>query len=309
MLARVRHLPIIIRIALAAGASLAASGCGSVRMPKLSLKPSTPANAPVAEDPALAQARAEHAEARRRVAELERRVVESEERLRVAQVTHDGLRDQYFFGRAPAPGQAMQDADDEARRRASETDEYRALVAQVGEAAQALENHGADGARPAAARADAYPPELLRAFSTLSDLMFAMEVQAPDAQRAAQWDRAIAEAMAQIDDLRQRDPRLAARADAVMASLGRVHAHWAQFEQQRAAAASRADEQTRAQDSFSRSEAARPVLQRAQRAVDEARRALEADSEALRDARLSSASAREQVERLERQRRAATESP
>src|SRR5688572_32577483 len=83
MLAGVRHLPTTLALALAAGASLAAPGCENVRMPKLSLRPSTPVNEPVAEDPALAQARAEHAEARRRVAELERRVVESEERLRV----------------------------------------------------------------------------------------------------------------------------------------------------------------------------------------------------------------------------------
>ena len=221
--------------------------------------------------------------ARLRVTALERQVVEDQERLREAQLGYDALRDQYLLLRDAAA--ALTREDEAARAAARDAAPYRALVTNLRDAANELEQHGGG------------PPELRATLARLADLMQASEVRPADADEAARWARYLADGREQARGLRATDQDAAAAAGRVLDAFVRVCWFWSDLDQDRAAATGpAAAEGTAVPEEIQRVRRELPqASQLYQEALDEledAKRALREHESALSEARAASRRAR-----------------
>ena len=216
---------------------------------------------------------------RRRVAALERQVVEDQERLREAQLMYDGLRDRYLMARDAAAAHARNDEADRAAARDSEP--YQALVKNLRDAADALEQRG----QPPP------PPELSITLARLADLMQASEVRPADAEETARWERELADARELSRALRHTNGDAASAAGRLVDAFVSVCWFWQDFDGDRAAAARAElpDEDQRARRELAE---ASQLHQRARDALEDAKRALREHETALSQARAASQDAR-----------------
>ena len=261
-------LRVMLRLGLLLSLSLALGACSSGRA-----QDSSPPPASSTADGRTA--------ARLRVTALERQVVEDQERLREAQLGYDALRDQYLLLRDAAA--ALTREDEAARAATRDAAPYRALVTNLRDAANELEQHGGG------------PPELRATLARLADLMQASEVRPADADEAARWARYLADGREQARGLRATDQDAAAAAGRVLDAFVRVCWFWSDFDQARAASRAVA-EGTAVPEEIQRVRRELPqasqLYQEALGELEDAKRALRQHESALSEARAASRRAR-----------------